>query len=213
MSTIEFPPPQLKAAAEEVASLLKSRGETICVAETAAGGLISSSLLSTPGASRFYSGGLTLYTLASRIAFAGWTQQNIDDYDGPTPRLVEGLASNAREKLKATYCIGEVRSISVREADEILNALTHRSLAQQDRPHLANPPTDNRESFPILLSIMITDADNRGYVALAVVSERGSSSKDLDTGLGGDRQANMVAFAVEALKLVKQFIEAGESKI
>lgn len=46
-----------------------------------------------------------------------------------------------------------------------------------------------------------------GYVALAVVSEKGSSSKDLDTGLGSDRQANMVAFAVEALQLVKAFIE------
>jgi hypothetical protein len=40
-------------------------------------------------------------------------------------------------------------------------------------------------------------------VALAVASERGITSKDLDTGLAGDRQANMIAFAVEALKLVK----------
>lgn len=31
-------------------------------------------------------------------------------------------------------------------------------------------------------------------------------SKDLDTGCGTDRKANMVAFAVEALKLVKEFI-------
>jgi nicotinamide mononucleotide (NMN) deamidase PncC len=52
----QFPPPQLKAAAEEVASLLKSRGETVCVAETAAGGLISSALLATPGASKIYRG-------------------------------------------------------------------------------------------------------------------------------------------------------------
>lgn len=48
---------------------------------------------------------------------------------------------------------------------------------------------------------------NRGYVALGVVSEKSSSNKDLDTGLGNDRQANMVAFAVEALRLVKEFIE------
>lgn len=49
---------------------------------------------------------------------------------------------------------------------------------------------------------------DRGYVALAVVNKNGSSSsKDLDTGLGPDRQANMVAFAVEALQLVKEVIE------
>ncbi|EXJ80139.1 hypothetical protein A1O1_08281, partial [Capronia coronata CBS 617.96] len=48
-----------------------------------------------------------------------------------------------------------------------------------------------------------------GYVALAVVGDKGTLSRDLDTGLGGDRQANMVAFAVEALHLLKEYITAG----
>jgi len=55
-----FPPPSLKKAAEEVAAVLRERNETISVAETAAGGLISAALLSTPGASKFYKGGLTV---------------------------------------------------------------------------------------------------------------------------------------------------------
>jgi hypothetical protein len=55
-----FPPEPLKAIVEEVASLLKARKETISVAETAAGGLISAALLATPGASGFYKGGLTV---------------------------------------------------------------------------------------------------------------------------------------------------------
>lgn len=45
-----------------------------------------------------------------------------------------------------------------------------------------------------------------GYIALAVVSEKGTLSRDLNTGLGTDRAGNMVAFAVEALKLVEEFI-------
>ena len=49
-----FPPLALKKAAEDVASLLKERKETISVAETAAGGLISAALLSTAGASKIY---------------------------------------------------------------------------------------------------------------------------------------------------------------
>jgi hypothetical protein len=47
---------------------------------------------------------------------------------------------------------------------------------------------------------------NRGYVALAVVGDNGTLSKDLDTGLANDRQANMVAFAVAALRLVQEYI-------
>lgn len=45
-----------------------------------------------------------------------------------------------------------------------------------------------------------------GYVALAVVGGQGTLTKELDTGLGGDRSANMVAFAVEALRLVEEYI-------
>ena len=105
---MSFPPAVLKTAAEAVATLLRTRKESISVAETAAGGLISAALLSTPGASAFYKGGLTLYTLQSRIEFAGWTQANIDGYKGPTPEIVSGLAENVRGKLGSTYCVSEV---------------------------------------------------------------------------------------------------------
>lgn len=104
-------PSALKKVAAEVVQILKDRKETISVAETAAGGLISAALLSTPGASAVYKGGLTLYTLQSRIAFAGWTQRNIDEYRGPTPEIVAGLAENVREKLESTYCVCEVRPL------------------------------------------------------------------------------------------------------
>jgi len=73
----------------------------------AAGGIISASLLSTPGASGFYKGGLTLYTLESRIAFAGWSPENIKNYKGPTPEIVAGLAENVQGKLRSNYVICE----------------------------------------------------------------------------------------------------------
>ncbi|ROW14173.1 hypothetical protein VPNG_04296 [Cytospora leucostoma] len=165
----EFPPPALKDAAEAVAKLLRERNETISVAETAAGGLVSAALLATPGASRLYRGGATLYTLESRIAFAGWTQADIDSYDGPGPDLVAGLARHVRATLGSTYTVGESGTAG---------------------------PTSPRDS----------PNGRPGYVALAVVSERGTLARDLNTGLGGDRSANMVAFAVEALKLVEEYI-------
>lgn len=49
-----------------------------------------------------------------------------------------------------------------------------------------------------------------GYVALAVVGENETLTKDLNTGLR-DRSANMVAFAVEALKLVEELINKSAS--
>ena len=103
----DFPPSSLQAIASEVASLLKSKGESVAVAETAAGGLISASLLAQPGASKYYKGGLTLYTLPSRIQFADWTNADIQAYQGPTTDIVAKLAASTRQKLDSTYCIGE----------------------------------------------------------------------------------------------------------
>lgn len=48
-----------------------------------------------------------LYTLESRIAFAGWTPEHIKSYSGPTPEIVAGLASNVRGKLGSTYTVSE----------------------------------------------------------------------------------------------------------
>lgn len=63
--------------------------------------------MACPGASKIYAGGLTLYTLPSRIAFAGWTEETIKDYKGPTPEIVSGIAKNVVAKLNADYCICE----------------------------------------------------------------------------------------------------------
>ncbi|OJJ01309.1 hypothetical protein ASPVEDRAFT_82834 [Aspergillus versicolor CBS 583.65] len=103
----EFPPPSLAPLAQEVVDLLKARSETVSVAETAAGGLISACLLSTPGASAIYKGGLTVYTLESRLAFAGWTQANIENYRGPTTEIVSQMAEHTRQTLFSTYAVSE----------------------------------------------------------------------------------------------------------
>ncbi|CZR55043.1 probable competence/damage-inducible protein CinA [Phialocephala subalpina] len=169
-----FPPEKVRAIVSEVAGLLKEKKETVSVAETAAGGIISASLLSTPGASGFYKGGLTLYTLESRIAFAGWTQESIKDYKGPTTEIVAGLASNVRAKLGSTYTISESGTAG---------------------------PTGG-----------ITPNRTPGYVALAVATESGVYKRELSMGLGGDREANMIQFAVEALGLLRDVIK-GDAKL
>jgi PncC family amidohydrolase len=52
-------------------ALLKSRGETIAIAETSAGGLISASLLAVPGASAYFIGGAVTYSKRAVTALAG----------------------------------------------------------------------------------------------------------------------------------------------
>lgn len=75
-----FPPPHLVPLLKEVGSLLRKRKELVAVVDTASGGLISALLLSQPGASSYYGGGITAYTLSSRVKFLGWEQKDIDGY-------------------------------------------------------------------------------------------------------------------------------------
>ncbi len=54
-----------------IAEQLKERGETVAVAETSGGGLISASLLAVPGASAYFKGGAVVYTRDARRALLG----------------------------------------------------------------------------------------------------------------------------------------------
>jgi len=173
MSSAGFPPEELRQIVHEIATLLKERKETISVAETAAGGLMSAALLSFPGASAYYKGGLTLYTLESRVAFAGWTQANIEGYKGPTPEIVAGLAEHTRKTLGSTYTLSESGTAG---------------------------PTGGQ-----------TKSRTPGYLAIAVAGEKGTVTRELDTG-SSDREANMMRFAVEGLKLVREVIK-GDGKL
>jgi PncC family amidohydrolase len=106
-ATASFPPSELHDILSQVTALLKQRQETVSVAETAAGGLLSASILSQPGASGIYRGGLTLYTLPSRVAYAGWTAEDTANYRGPSTAIVAGLARHVRGDLGSTYTLAE----------------------------------------------------------------------------------------------------------
>src|SRR5881409_4475479 len=54
--------------AAALGTLLKERKETLAVAESSAGGLISAALLAIPGASAYFLGGAVIYTQAARRA-------------------------------------------------------------------------------------------------------------------------------------------------
>lgn len=71
------------------------------------GGLISAALLSVAGASSFYIGGQVIYTLPSRIKYAGWTKDTVKTYSGPSPDVVQAISEYVRSDLEADWCVGE----------------------------------------------------------------------------------------------------------
>ena len=97
----------LDAAGARAGTLLKERGETIGVAEGAAGGLVSAALLAVPGASAYFRGGAVVYTGAARHAFLEGAVETPEGLRGASEPWVRYLAASARIKLRTHWGIGE----------------------------------------------------------------------------------------------------------
>jgi PncC family amidohydrolase len=91
-----------------IAELLIARGETVSVAESSTGGLISANLLSVPGASAYFQGGSVVYTLTSRRAFLDFDRDRVRELKPLTEEMVAEFARAAREKLDTTWGIAEL---------------------------------------------------------------------------------------------------------
>lgn len=93
--------------AEKAAALLTARGETLAVAESSAGGLVCAALLAVPGASAFFRGGVVVYTREARRAFLGLSDAALDGVPPNSEPLAALMAGAARDKLGATWGLGE----------------------------------------------------------------------------------------------------------
>ena len=86
--------------------LLKDRGESIAIAESSTGGLVSAALLSVPGASKYFMGGGVIYTRAARRGLLDFSELDAQ-MRAATQDYASRLASDIRDRLGATWGIGE----------------------------------------------------------------------------------------------------------
>ena len=93
--------------ATEVAARLKARGETIAVAESSTGGMISAALLAVPGASAYFLGGAVVYTRASRGVLLGISDAAMAGMRPSTEAYALLMSRTARGRFATTWAIGE----------------------------------------------------------------------------------------------------------
>lgn len=100
-------PESLQEIADRVGATLKARQETLAVAESAAGGLISAALLAVPGASAYFRGAVVVYTTDAKVALVGMSREWIADHRSATEEHTLALARATRERLGSTWCVAE----------------------------------------------------------------------------------------------------------
>jgi PncC family amidohydrolase len=145
--------------ATRVGAALKTRGDTIAVAESSSGGLLSAALLAVPGASAYFLGGVVAYTLPSRLELLGMPREEVVRSSEQSALF---LARAAQRRLDATWGLAETGA--------------------------AGP----------------TGPAGRTFVAVTGPLE---VARSIETGIP-DREANMRAFAMEALTLLAEALDA-----
>lgn len=157
----------LFALGSRVGDKLATRGETIAIAESSAGGLISAALLSRAGASEYYLGGATLYTRRSFRLLTALTPQHTTGMRSSSAPYAKLLAQHQRTRFRANWGLAETGAAG---------------------------PTGNRYGDP------------PGHTCLAVDGPT-NRERVLRTD-SADRAENMIAFAMAALELLEEALDA-----
>ena len=98
---------ELTTIAASLGARLRERKETIAVAESSAGGLISAALLAVPGASAYFLGGAVIYTQAARRALLRVEDESAKSIRSSTEAYALLKARTIRELVGATWGLAE----------------------------------------------------------------------------------------------------------
>jgi nicotinamide-nucleotide amidase len=98
---------ELVAIAENIAARLIERRQTIAVAESSTGGLISASLLAVPGASAYFLGSAVVYTRDARRILMDIPDQAMKGIRSASEAYATLLASQIRQRFSSDWGLSE----------------------------------------------------------------------------------------------------------
>lgn len=97
----------LAAIAEKIAAELTARRQTIAVAESSTGGLISAALLAVPGASAYFLGGAVVYTRDARRILMDIPDSAMKGLRASSEPYAKLLAGQVRQRFAADWGLSE----------------------------------------------------------------------------------------------------------
>jgi len=98
---------ELVTIAEKIAAKLIARKQTIAIAESSTGGLISAALLSVPGASAYFLGGGVVYTRDARRILMDITDETMKGIRSASEPYAKLLANQVRQRFATDWGLSE----------------------------------------------------------------------------------------------------------
>lgn len=92
---------------QETGKLLREKGLTVGVIESATGGLISHLITNVPGSSDYYKGSVTSYANEIKIRIVGVRARTIERYGAVSAQTAREMAAGGRELLGVDVCLAD----------------------------------------------------------------------------------------------------------
>jgi nicotinamide-nucleotide amidase len=90
---------------ERVGAALRTRGWTVCAAESCTGGLILTWLTDVPGSSAYVLGGVVAYAYSAKTALLGVDEQTLQRHGAVSETVARAMAQGARHAFGADVAI------------------------------------------------------------------------------------------------------------
>lgn len=91
--------------AQEIVKALTAKGKTLCAAESLTGGLLSDSIVSVPGASKVFLGGVVSYDERMKEKILGVAAETLAKYTAVSSQTACEMASGVRKLMGADYAL------------------------------------------------------------------------------------------------------------
>jgi nicotinamide-nucleotide amidase len=91
----------------EIGNLLRLRGLSLGVVESASGGLISHLITSVAGSSDYYKGSITAFSNQVKVGVVGVSEAAIQRYGAVSPEVAREMARGGREVLGVDICLAD----------------------------------------------------------------------------------------------------------
>ena len=92
---------------QEVGNLLRQKGLTLGVVESATGGLMSHLITNVPGSSDYYKGSITAYSNEAKVKIVRVKAATISKYGAVSYQVAEEMAQGGRKILAADICLAD----------------------------------------------------------------------------------------------------------
>jgi len=92
---------------ETIGKLLRQRGLTLGVVESATGGLVAHLITNVPGSSDYFQGSVVAYSNEVKVKVAGVGAAALEKYGAVSPQVAEAMAAGGRRTLGVDICLAD----------------------------------------------------------------------------------------------------------